>query len=368
MSLDSVRVGFIPLVDAAIPIVAAEAGFAAAEGLRIDLVREVSWSNIRDRLVLGHLDAAHLLAPVAIATTLGLNGIRSPLIAPMALNLNGNAVTLAPGLHEDVMAALAPGADPADPRATGAAFASVARARRARGDEPPTLGMTFPFSTHNYQLRLWLAAAGLVPDEDVRLSVVPPPFMVDALEQGHVEGFCVGAPWNSVAVELGIGRILHLGVELMGRCPEKILAMRGAWIDANAELSARLIRACAAAARWIDVPANRADVAELLGARPRLDVAPAIIRRALDGALPTGRGREVRVSDSYILFGRDGALRPDPRHADWLYGEMTRWGQAARTPQLEAAARAVYRPDLLDAALGDAAGDPPADPLELRIV
>lgn len=367
MSLDRVRVGFIPLVDAAIPIIAADVGFGAAEGLEIELVREVSWSNIRDRLVLGHLDAAHLLAPVAIATSLGLNGIRAPLVAPMALNLNGNAITLAPHLHDEVFAALAPGADPADPHATAAAFASIVRARRARGDEPPTLGMTFPFSTHNYQLRLWLAAAGLVPDEDVRLSVVPPPFMVDALEQGHVEGFCVGAPWNSVAVDLGIGRILHLGVELMGRCPEKTLTFRSAWVEEKTELTARLLRACAAAADWIDDPANHADVAARIGARERLDVSPSIIRRALDGALPTGRGDDVRMSDRYILFAKGGSLRPDPRHAGWLYGEMVRWRQASGSQHLETAAEAVYRPDLLEAALGRTPDAGPEDALQNRI-
>lgn len=367
MSLERVKVGFIPLVDAAIPIVAADVGFAAAEGLEVELVREVSWSNIRDRLTLGHFDAAHLLAPLAIATTLGLNTIKAPLAAPMALGLNGNAVTLAPHLHDELMSHLAPGADPTDPRATATAFAALTHGRRARGDEQPTLGMTFPFSTHNYQLRLWLAAGGLDPDRDVRLAVVPPPFMVDALENGRVEGFCVGAPWNSVAVELGLGRILLLGVDLVRRCPEKVLAVRADRLAERGELYARLIRACAAAALWIDNPANHDEVAALLAQSSRLDVAAPIIRRALDGRLAATREGALREASDYMVFAKGGALRPDPTHAAWLFGEMRRWGQVPAVDGQAEAAAAVYRPDLFDAALGAAAPDAQDDALGLAL-
>ncbi|MET0313657.1 MAG: CmpA/NrtA family ABC transporter substrate-binding protein, partial [Hansschlegelia sp.] len=343
MSLDRVKIGFIPLCDAAIPIMAAEVGFGAEEGLAIELIREISWANIRDRLTLGHLDAAHLLAPVAIATTLGLGTIKVPLAAPMALGLNGNAVTLSPHLYDELRARIAYGADATDPRVTGAAFATIVRERRARGDEPPTLGMTFPFSTHNYQLRLWLAAAGLDPDEDVRLAVVPPPYMVDALENGHVEGFCVGAPWNLVAVEFGIGRIIHLGVDLVRRCPEKVLGVRAAWLDERPEVAQRLVRACVKAARWLSDPANRAEAAERLARKDRLDLPQALIRATLDGRVPTGAG-DTRVCDSHMMFDGPGATRPDPRHARWLHAQMTRWRQAPGTSGDDAAA--VYRPDV----------------------
>lgn len=365
MSLDRIRIGFIPLVDAAVPIVAADLGFAAAEGIEIELAREISWSNVRDRLALGHFEAAHLLAPLAIATTLGLNSVRAQLSAPVTLGLNGNAITLAPHFDDELMRHLDPDADPRDPRATAAALARLVTARRMNGDEPPVLGMTFPFSNHNYQLRLWLAAAGLTPDQDVRLAVVPPPFMVDALEQGHVEGFCVGAPWNSVAVELGIGRIRHLGVDLARRCPEKVLAVRSGWLGENGDLAARLVRACAAAADWLDRETNRSEASELLAARHRLDAPAQVIRRTFDGLLPTGRGDEAFGSDRYMVFRRDGALRPDPRHARWLFGEMTRWGQAS--PEMEAAAVGVYRPDVFDAATGSTASDEPEEALGLTL-
>ncbi len=366
MSLDRIKIGFIPLVDAAVPIVAADLGFAAAEGIEIELHREISWSNIRDRLTLGQFDAAHLLAPLAVATSLGLNSVKTPLAVPIALNLNGNAITLAPHFHDELMARLAPREDRADPRATGAALKRLVEDRRANGEEPPVLGMTFPFSTHNYQLRLWIAAAGLNPDEDVRLAVVPPPYMVDALENAHVDGFCVGAPWNSVAVELGLGRILHLGVELLSSCPEKVLAVRRKWLDERSDVAERLIRALAAAGKWMELPGNRAEASDLLGASGRLDVAPSIIRRALDGRLPTGAGDELRNDGRYLVFARDGAMRPDERHARWLYAEMARWGQTKGGPEEEALAASVYRADVFDAALGISAPSV-ADPIGSKL-
>lgn len=367
MSLERLKIGFIPLVDAAIPIVAADLGFAEAEGLALDLVREVSFANVRDRLTLGHFDAAHVLAPVAIATSLGLGSLKERLSAPIALGLNGNAITLAPHLHDELVGHLAADADLDDPSATGRAFAALTHARRTRGDELPVLGMTFPFSTHNYQLRLWLDAAGLTPDEDVRLAVVPPPFMVDALQNGHVEGFCVGAPWNSVAVDLGIGRILHMGVDLVRRCPEKVLATRETWLAENPDTGARLVRACAAAASWLDDPANRDAAAERLAASDRLDVPAELIRRTLEGRLPSGYRDRVHVSDRYILFGREDALRPDPAHARWLHRQMTRWGQASDDPEQSDAAAAVYRPDVFDKALGRAPVESSGDPLGLFV-
>src|SRR5262245_42420560 len=194
MSRARLRIGFIPLADAAALIVAADKGFIASEGLDFELVREVSWSNVRDN------DAAHLLAPVAIASSLGIGHVKVPIVAPFGLGLNGNAITVSPALYAAIAAAAE--GNVVDPMASARALARVVARRRARGEEPLTFGMTFPFSTHNYHLRFWMAAGGVDPDEDVRLVVLPPPYMVESLASGHVDGFCVGAPWNSVAVDL----------------------------------------------------------------------------------------------------------------------------------------------------------------------
>src|SRR5262249_22452709 len=166
------HIGFIPLVDAASLIVAVDKGFAAEEGLDVTLVREVSWSNVRDKLNIGLFDAAHLLAPVAIASSLGLGHVRVPIVAPFNLGINGNAITVSSVLHAAILAEL--DGERYDPMATAKALARVVASRRKRGAEPLTFAMTFPFSTHNYQLRFWMGAGGVDPDEDVRLVVLPP--------------------------------------------------------------------------------------------------------------------------------------------------------------------------------------------------
>ena len=194
-------------------VVAVDKGFAAKEGLDVELVREVSWSNVRDKLNIGLFDAAHLLAPVAIASSLGLGHVKVPIIAPFNLGLNGNAITVSPELHAALKAAA--DGDIADPMVSARALARVVVERKREDEEPVTFGMTFPYSTHNYHLRFWMAAGGVDPDEDVRLVVLPPPYMVESLANKHVDGFCVGAPWNSVAVDLGIGYILHFVSDIL---------------------------------------------------------------------------------------------------------------------------------------------------------
>ena len=246
MTETKLRIGFIPLVDAAALLVAVDGGFTKAQGLDVELVREVSWSNVRDKLNLGLFDAAHLLAPVAVASSLGIGHVRVPIITPFNLGINGNSITVSPRLYADLSAAA--DGDIADPLVSARALARLISERKNRNAEPLTFGMTFPFSHHNYQLRYWMAAAGIDPDEDIRLVVLPPPYMVDSLASGHVDGFCVGAPWNSVAVDLGVGRILHFGCEIQSRVTEKVFAVRERWATEHPDTLNALIRALAAAA------------------------------------------------------------------------------------------------------------------------
>jgi ABC-type nitrate/sulfonate/bicarbonate transport system substrate-binding protein len=342
-------IGFIPLVDAAALIVAVDKGFAGAEGLDVTLVREVSWSNVRDKLNIGLFDAAHLLAPVAIASSLGLGQVKVPIAAPFNLGLNGNAITVSPALHAAIMAEIE--GDPFDPMATALALSRVVAARRSSGAEPLTFGMTFPFSTHNYQLRFWMAAGGVDPDEDVRLVVLPPPFMVDSLANGHVDAFCVGAPWNSVAVDLGVGHILHFVSDILVRAAEKVLAVRRTWSERNPQVVAGLIRAAFRAAEFIEQPQNRVETAHILAQPERIGVDAGVIQRTLDGRLKISPDGTLRESRRYLLVAREGA-RPDPVQAAWLFAQMARWGQAPISPEALKTAMAVFRPDLYDAALG----------------
>jgi ABC-type nitrate/sulfonate/bicarbonate transport system substrate-binding protein len=344
------QIGFIPLVDAAALIVAVDRGFCAAEGLDVTLVREVSWSNVRDKLNIGLFDAAHLLAPVAIASSLGLGHVKVPISAPFNLGLNGNAITVSPALHAAIMAEI--DGDRFDPMATALALSRVVAARRKSGAESLTFGMTFPFSTHNYQLRFWMASGGVDPDEDVRLVVLPPPYMVDSLASGHVDAFCVGAPWNSIAVDRGVGLILHFVSDILVRAAEKVLAIRQSWSDRNPQVVAALVRAASNAAEFIEQPQNRLEAARILSAPERIGVDADVIQRTLDGRLKISPDGTMRESSRYLLVGREGAARPDPVQAAWLYAQMVRWGQAAFSTDALQTAMAVFRPDLYDAALG----------------
>ncbi|MDC7784841.1 ABC transporter substrate-binding protein [Rhodoplanes sp. TEM] len=339
-------VGYVPLTDAAVLIAAAERGFAAAEGLDLVPVRETSWANIRDKLVFGHFDAAHMLAPLAVATTLGLGHVALPLAAPFWLNLGGNAVTVSRPLAAQLAAK--GGLSGRLPDAA-AALGAVARERAAAGQGALTFAAVFPFSTHAYQLRTLFVAAGLDPERDVRLVVVPPPFMVDALRRGLVDGFCVGSPWNSVAVDQGVGTILLLGNAIVRRAPEKVLAVPAE--RAGAPEAAALIRALAAAAAWCSAPENREDLAAVLGEPRHLDLPAAVILRTLDGALVVDADGTVRTDPEFLLLG---ANRPEPAQADWLFDAMAAAGHLPEGSR--DAVRAVFRTDLYDAALGRPAG------------
>jgi ABC-type nitrate/sulfonate/bicarbonate transport system substrate-binding protein len=362
MSEHRLRIGFIPLCDAAALMVAVDRGFTAAEGLDVELVREISWSNVRDKLNIGIFDAAHLLAPVAIASSLGLGHVKVPLIAPFGLGVNGNAITVSPPLHAALLAA----ADHSlsDPMVSARALAQVVAQRKRKREEPLTFGMTFPFSSHNYALRFWMAAGGVDPDEDVRLVVLPPPYMVESLAGRQVDGFCVGAPWNAVAVNLGIGFILHFVSEIFGRATEKLLAVRGSWGEAHADTVTRLVRAHRHAAAFVEDRTNRDEVAAILAAPNRIGVEPEVVRRTLDGAIKVAPDGTTRTSDRYLLVGRKGAARPDPVLAAWLYAQMVRWGQAPLSTEMLAGAKAVFRPDLFDAALTDEKPDLAGEPAD----
>jgi NitT/TauT family transport system ATP-binding protein len=360
MSRERLRIGFIPLCDAAALLIAVDKNFCADEGLDVELLREVSWSNVRDKLNIGLFDAAHLLAPVAIASTLGLGHVRVPITAPFSLGINGNAITVAPELHAHLKAAAA--GDLSDPMVSARALAAVVAERKRKGQEPLTFGMTFPYSTHNYHLRFWMAAGGVDPDEDVRLVVLPPPYMVESLASKHVEGFCVGAPWNSVAVDLGIGYILHFVSDILASAAEKVLAVRSSWAQESPATLAALVRAHGRAASFIEDIRNRDEVCALLATPNRIGVAAEVIRRTLDGRLKVSPGGVVRESERYLRIGRAGAARPDPIHAAWLYGQMVRWRQTAFSPEGLAAAQHVFRRDLYDSIFGPPPTPVPGEP------
>ncbi|MDJ1635404.1 CmpA/NrtA family ABC transporter substrate-binding protein [Rhizobium rhizogenes] len=354
------RAGFIPLVDASVLIAAAEFGFARKEGITLDLVKDVSWANVRDRLAFRQFDIAHMLSPMPVASMLGLGSNPSPTITPFSLGSGGNAITLSTRLF-DRMREETGLSDLASALENARALATVTKQMKARGEQPPTLGMTYPFSSHNYEFRYWLAAGGIDPDQDVKLVVVPPPLTSDALAAGAIDGFCVGAPWNMVASERGVGRIVAAKQDIWPSAPEKVIGMRPDWAESHPETVSRLLVALDAAARWCDRPENHDALAEALADQRYIAAPVGIIRNVLAGEFGLDAKGNRRVIDRYFSFHAGFANYPRPSQALWILSQMVRWGQSALSEHNIRMAASAYRPDLYRLALGNDAAPADAD-------
>ena len=342
-ALTKIRAGFMPLIDAAPLIVAARAGFAEAEGIAIDLERETTWAALRDRMAIGHLDAAHMLAPMPIAANLGLTSLPTRLIAPMALGSGGNTITVSRTLWQELVANGAT-AD-FDARRAADAFAAVVQARKARGQPRLVIAVVHPHSAHRYQVAYWLAAAGIDPVRDVELAVVPPPLTAAALTDGQIDAFSAGEPWGSIAVAKGVGCILTTNAHIWRSSPEKVLGVREAWATEDRARLGSLVRAVYRACLWCDDPVNRSALAELLSAADALALPVDIIARSLERRLTTANG-EQRAVDGFLSFGARAGAFPWISHALWFFTQMVRWGDARMSAANIAVAQLAYRPDL----------------------
>ena len=354
----NLRAGFIPLVDASVLIATAEFGFADREGLTLDLVKDVSWANVRDRLAFRQFDIAHMLSPMPVASMLGLGSNPSPTITPFSLGRGGNAITVSNRLFARMLDVTASnGMGTALDNAN--ALKKVLQDMRSNDEPVPTFGVTYPFSSHNYEFRYWLASGGVNPDRDVKLVVVPPPMTSDALAAGAIDGFCVGAPWNMVACERGVGNIVAAKQDIWPSAPEKVIGMRPEWAEAQPETVSRLLVALDAAAKWCDQPENHDALAQVL-ADTRYIAAPVdLLRHVLAGEFSIDTSGNRRVIDHYFSFHANHANYPRPGHALWTYSQMIRWGQTSFSPEGVKAAASAYRPDLYRTALGNDAS--PAD-------
>ena len=337
MSVAALSVGFIPLVDAAPYIVAVEMGFAQEEGLAIDLVRAPSWSSMRDMLAFGRVDAAHMLAPVPVAMSLGIGGVASAISSLMVTSVNGNVIGVSAALAERLRAA---GHDFAftDAAAAGAALVALDAA-------PLRLGVPFPFSMHAELLYYWLSASGLPAPQSVEIKSIPPALMADALAAGEIDAFCVGEPWGSRCVERGVAGLLLSGSAIWSFAPEKVLAVRGEWAEAEPELTGRLMRAIWKACRWLGQPAARTMAAEILGRPKYLDLPPEMIDGALTGSLtvlPTGERRDAA---QFLEFHEGAANFPWRSQAAWIGAQMAARLGLEKTTAMQKA-RGVFRSDL----------------------
>lgn len=360
MGKTHLKLGIMRLTDCAPLVIAKERGFFASEGVHVELVREASWATVRDKVAAGVLDGAQMLAAMPLAASLGLGGISRAVIAPLSLDLNGNAVTISNDLFQQI-AGLTSGGNP-DAMGTANALKQLIDAGKQKERAPYTFATVFPFSTHNYELRYWLAAAGINPDEDLNLITIPPPQMVSQLEAGKIDGFCVGEPWNSLAVQRGAGVMAVTNYEIWNNAPEKVFAVNRDWAEAHPETLQAVIRALIRSGRWLDDPAHRLEAVHVIAGESYIGAPTEALIPSMTGYYVRHRGLPAQPFADFNVFHRYAASFPWRSHAVWLVTQMYRWGQINTPLEIRKVAERVYRPDLYrQAASAAGVSVPPSD-------
>ncbi|PTX54631.1 NitT/TauT family transport system ATP-binding protein [Litoreibacter ponti] len=295
--------GYVPLVDCAPLVIAKELGFAAEEGLALNLVRQPSWSALRDMLALGHLEAAQMLSPMPVAMSMGLGGLPARVDTLMVLSVNGTVF----GVSNAVAAKLGdvPFGD-AD---------ALLSALRAHSSGPLRIGVPFHYSMHRLLLSYWTSADEGFAVEEV---TVPPPRMADAVAEEFVDAFWVGEPWGSVAVQRNVGQVMMTGGDVWKFAPEKVLAARHDWVENNTDSVRRLMRAVYHASSWLDSSKNRTLAVEILARSEHLSMSPDLIDPALSGQIVPRLHAAPRTVERFVGFNRHAASFPWRSQAAWI--------------------------------------------------
>ena len=362
---EDLKFGFIKLTDMAPLAIAYEKGYFEDEGLYVSLEAQANWKVLLDRVIDGELDGAHMLAGQPLGATIGV-GTRADIITAFSMDLNGNAITVSNDIWRQMKphVPLDANGKPAHPIKADY-LKPVVDQYRAAG-KPFNMGMVFPVSTHNYELRYWLAAGGIHPgyysgtditgqiDADVLLSVTPPPQMPATLEAGTIYGYCVGEPWNQQAVFKGIGVPLITDYEIWKDNPEKVFGVSAAWAEKYPNTHRAVIKALIRAGRWLDENnnANRAEAVEILARSEYVGADYAVIANSMTGAFEYEKGDKRSLPD-FNVFYRYFATYPYYSDAVWYLTQMRRWGQISEQKPdswYHQIARKVYRPDIYLAA------------------
>lgn len=325
------RLGFVPLTDCAPLVMAHELGLFRKYGLTVRLCRELGWASIRDKIIHGELDAAHAVAAMPLAATLGLGSVACDCLTALVLNLHGNAITLSQDLWRRGV------------RDAGTLREEIVRSRR---EKTFTFGAVFSFSSHRHLLREWLAAAGIDPERDVRIVIVPPPQMPANLQAGNLDGFCAGEPWNSMAVQARVGWCAAVSAELDPGHPEKVLMVRRDFAEERGEEHLALLAAVLEACEFCQAPENHKEIIATLSRPEYVDAPAAILRRGLGGPYDFGQGSARLVRDFCIFHGND-ANEPSPEKAARMFDMMRASGLCPEPSKLNSAlGRRVYRQDI----------------------
>ncbi|MAT71749.1 MAG: nitrate ABC transporter substrate-binding protein [Planctomycetaceae bacterium] len=362
---DSLKFGFIKLTDCAPIVIAKEKGFFSEEGLQVEVIAQPNWKTLLDNVITGELDGAHMLSGQPIAATIGI-GTKAHVITAFTMDLNGNGITVSNAIWEQMQQNEPRLKDPAPSHPISAESLKPIVAEKIAAGEKLQMGMVFPVSTHNYELRYWLAAAGIHPgmytksdvggrtDAEVELSVTPPPMMPATLEAGNIQGYCVGEPWNQQAVAKGIGVPVTTNYDIWKNNPEKVFGVTKSWADENPQTHLAVIKALIRAGKWLDETddagklVNREEAARILSRPDYVGADYDVIKNSMTGFFYFQK-TDKRAMPDFNVFFKYHCTYPWYSDGVWFLTQMRRWGQIAEPKSAEwydEMAKKVYQPEI----------------------
>ncbi|WP_221801827.1 CmpA/NrtA family ABC transporter substrate-binding protein [Oceanobacter mangrovi] len=360
---EELKFGFIKLTDMAPLAIAYEKGYFEDEGLYVTLEAQANWKVLLDRVIDGQLDGAHMLAGQPLGATIGF-GTQAHIITAFSMDLNGNGITVSNDIWEQMKPHIPKDANGKPVHPIKADYLKPVVDKYKKEGKPFNMGMVFPVSTHNYELRYWLAAGGINPgyyapakgdtsgqiSADALLSVTPPPQMPATLEAGTIYGYCVGEPWNQQAVFKGIGVPVITDYEIWKDNPEKVFGVSKAWADKYPITHKKVVKALIRAAQWLDANnnGNRPEAVKILSKPAYVGADYDVIANSMTGTFEYEKGDKREVPDFNVFF-RHNATYPYYSDAIWYLTQMRRWGQIAEQKPdswYMDTAKKVYRPDI----------------------
>jgi len=356
------KIGFIALTDCAPLVIAKEKGFFTAEGLEVDIEKEGGgWPGIQQKTISGEYDYAHALAGLPIAATLGING-DAHLQALMSLDYNGNAITYSNKIIEEMEKfGLKKDERPVSAESLKK-YIDFKHQNEGAKYQPLNFGMTHPNSTHNYELRYWMSASGIKPDEDTTIKPFPPPTMPQNLIAGNIDGYSVGEPWNTRVVSGGQGSALVTKYDIWNNGPEKVLQGRADFIDKNPETTKAVMKAVLKAQMWLDASwENREEAIKILAKDSYVKAPVDVLRKSMSGTFLYTKDVDSK-NPMFNVFANYYAAYPFYSHGMWFMTQMYRWGQIPTAVDMKATIEKVYRPDLFEIAAKEVGYSLPESP------
>lgn len=343
----NIKIGFIALTDCAPIVIAKEKGFFDKHGLNVTVVKEGGgWAGIQQKVISGEYDYSHALAGMPLASTLGISG-NTPMYALLSLDYNGNAITFGNDVIEKMEKY---GLDSVKRPVSSESLKKLIDAKHtAEGSnyKPLEFGMVFPVSTHNYEIRYWMASTGIDPDADTTLKVFPPPQMVANLKAGNIDGYCVGEPWNERAVMENLGSSLVTNYDIWNNNPEKVLMSTKIFADKNPETTQAVMMAIIEAQKWLDASwEHRKEASNILSQKSYVYAPKDVIDNSMTGTFQYLKGKPTEPNPMFNVFANYYASYPFYSHGMWFLTQMVRWGQIDKPIDMKKTVESVYRPDL----------------------